>query len=173
MTTMLVETTNYVGPARILDVIESRVVLQLGDLEVPATVALTPYRPVCGDIVLAIGGETGYYVIGLLHGTGPTTITSPGDLNIIATNGVISLLSTKMVSLKSPTIRLNANRLDVAARAVFERFSTAYTWIKDNFQLRTGRMRTTVRDSYHLGAERIVEKARKDVTIDGDSINLG
>jgi hypothetical protein len=77
------------------------------------------------------------------------------------------------VSVRSPAIRLQANRLDVVARAVFERFSTAYTWIKDSFQLRTGRMRTTVGESYHLGAERIVEKARKDVTIDGESINLG
>jgi hypothetical protein len=171
--TMLVETKSYLGPARVLDVVDSHVRVQLPDREEWAILAMGSYQPAQGDVVLAIGGETGYFVIGLIQGTGSVTITSPGDVNIIAANGVINLLSTKMLSLKSPAIRLQANRLDVTARAVFQRFTTAYTWVKDNLQLRTGRMRTTVKESYHLGADRIVEKAKKDVTIDGDSINLG
>jgi len=171
---MPVATTTYLGPARVLELRESHVQVELPDGPTSATLATGAYRPAPGDLVLAIGSdESGYYVIGVLQGTGAVTITSPGDLNLIAANGAISLVSTRAVALKSPAIRLHANRLDVAARAMFERCSTAYTWIKDHFQLRTGRMRTTVHDSYHVSAERIVEKAKKDVTIDGESINLG
>jgi hypothetical protein len=171
---MLVETTTFLGAAKVLDVLDSRVALEMPDRKVWATVALAGlYRPVSGDVVLAIGGEGGYYVIGVLSASGPTVITSNGDLSLLAANGSIHLVSTKGISARSPAMRFHAGRLEFVARSAFERFNTAYSWIKDNLQLRTGRMRTSVKESYHLGADRIVQKARKDVTIDGDSINLG
>jgi hypothetical protein len=171
---MLTETATRLVPARILEVLGNRVCIELPDGRVWATLALAShYVPVRDDVVLAAGGGEEYYVIGVLRATGPTVITSSGDLTLLAPRGSVRILSTEGVAVKSRFIRLQAGSIEMLARSLSERFSTAYTWVKENLNLRAGRMRTVVKESTHLSAGRIVERARKDVTIDGDSINLG
>src|SRR5688572_8906057 len=110
---MLLEMTTFLGPARVLDVLDSRVALELSDRTVWATLAVTGgYVPVAGDLVLAIGGDEAFYVIGVLLSTGPTTVKSNGDLNIVAANGIINLMSTRGISARSPSMRFHTNRLE-------------------------------------------------------------
>ena len=45
--------------------------------------------------------------------------------------------------------------------------------VRQTFQLRAGRVRQVVEEGYSLRAGRIVERARKDVKIDGERIDLG
>jgi hypothetical protein len=49
----------------------------------------------------------------------------------------------------------------------------SYTWVKGVVQTTTGRLRTLVEHTASLSADSIVERARKDVSIDGEKIRLG
>jgi hypothetical protein len=112
-------------------------------------------------------------VIGVLRGFGKTSFVVPGDLEFRAPRGNIELVSGKSVKMKSPVVGIAARRLDIAAKSVFEKFEAATRWVREVFQLRTGRLRTRVESTYDLKAERILERAEGDVKIDGNKIHLG
>jgi hypothetical protein len=171
---LVLEKTTYLGPATVVRAAQGRVKLQLPDGCRWAQCALAfTYQPVAGDIVLAIGHSGLWYVIGLLTGTGPSNLTVPGDLEIRAPRGRISLTAATAVELRGHEVRVSANRLEVLAETVFERLSEVTRWVKGTFQLRVGRLRTRVDGTYDVGAGRIVERARRDVKIDGEKIHLG
>jgi hypothetical protein len=164
----------YMGPARVLKTAGNRVQLELPDEYVWAVVALAfPYQPAIDDSVLVIGQAENWYVIGVLTGTGKTTLTVPGDLAIRAPRGGIEISSARGVRIKSPKLELLAGKLEIAAKSIRERFQTATRWVKEEFQLRAGRWRTRVESTYDLRAERILERAEDDVKIDGRKIDLG
>jgi hypothetical protein len=131
------------------------------------------YAPALDDIVLAIGQEDDYYVIGVIRTHGKVTLTFPADLEIQAPRGRIDVLSGREIRFRSPRMSLSAVDLEVLARTIRESFTSAYRRVRDLFKIRAGQMSTDVDESCHLYAERIVEKAQKEVLIDGESINLG
>lgn len=162
------------SPARVLGVEGNRVQLELPDGLAWAVVALAyPYEPVSGDTVLAIGQEEEWYVIGVLQGSGKTSMTVPGDLCIRAPFGAIELTAARSVKIKSPAVQITAGKLELLARSVVERFTHAQRWVTETFQIRSGRLRARVKGAYDIKADRILERADGDVKIDGRQIKLG
>jgi hypothetical protein len=160
--------------ANIVRIEGGRVQLEFPDELTWAAVALAfPYSPAVGDRVLAIGQEGAWYVIGVLQGSGKTTLTLPGDLSIQAPFGAIEMSAARGVKIKSPSVQIVAAKLDVVAQSIFERFTHATRWVKETFQIRSGRLRTRVEGTYDVKADRIVERADGDVKIDGQQIKLG
>ncbi|HEY3225741.1 MAG TPA: DUF3540 domain-containing protein [Planctomycetota bacterium] len=171
---MLTETTAQLGSAKVLAVDGARVRLSIGEGETWAALALAfPYRPAPGDTVLAIGQEDAWYVIGVLQGRGLTSFEAPGDLEIRAPNGSIGLVAAEGVRIEAPEVELRADRLELAARSVFERFIRAYRRVSEAFHLRAGSVRSVVDESWDVRAGRITERATGDVRIDGEKIHLG
>jgi len=75
--------------------------------------------------------------------------------------------------VKSPDVKITAGKLEFIAKRIFEHFTDATRWVKDTWQIRAGRLRSDVEDDYQLKANRIIERAKADVRIDGDKIHLG
>ena len=164
----------YLGPAKIGVAAGRRVRLDFPDQQVWALLALaTHYEPVAGDRVLAISQDENWYVIGVLEGKGLTRLTAPGDLEICAPRGKISLTSAESVSIQSPEVKLTANKLELFAKSVFQRFSDVTMWVKKTFDIRADRIQTRVESTFDLKAKRIVQRAEEDVKIDGQKIRLG
>jgi hypothetical protein len=164
----------YLGPARVHQASGQRVQLEFPD-ELPwALLALAyPYQPAVGDVVLAAGQGQNWYVIGVLQGTGKTTLTVPGDFEVAAPRGRISLIAGKGFHLKSPDVKITAGKLEIVARQLRERFTEARRWVKETFHLCARDIRTEVEGDYQLRAGRIHERAEEDVKIDGNKIHLG
>ncbi len=164
----------YLGPARVKRVAGNRVQLEFPD-ELPwAVLALAyPYQPVAGDTVLAAGQDQNWYVIGVLQGTGKTTYLVPGDFEVLAPKGCIKLVAGKGIQVKSPEVKIKAEKLEFVARRISEHFSDASRWVKNIWQIRAGRVRNDVENDYQVKARRIIERAEEDVRIDGEKINLG
>ena len=60
-----------------------QVLLRLAEDDVWAQMALAyPYQAAVGDTLLAIGQGESWYVIGVIRGTGTSTLTVPGDSRI-------------------------------------------------------------------------------------------
>lgn len=171
---MLVETTVQMAPAQVVACEGTSYLLDAPWGRVYAQAAIGPfYRPVLGDVIVALGQGEQCYIVGVLHGTGDVVIESPRNMTVMAPNGSIDLFAAKGLRAYSPEITLRATRLELVARSVFERFGSAYRWVKDCFQVRTGRLRVVSKGSYQLRAQRIVELAEKDVKIDGQRVGLG
>lgn len=161
-------------PATVLTLAGTRVQLELPDELVWAVLALAyPYQPARGDRVLAIGQGEAWYVIGVLRGSGSTSLTLPGDLTIRTPAGSIELISARGVRIKSPRVRIATEKLELLAESVLERFARATRWVKETLHVRAGRLRTRVEGTHDLGAGRILERAEDDVKIDGRKIHLG
>ena len=161
-----------IGPATVLEIAGNRLRLERPQGKAWARLALAqPYEPVPGDVVLAIGDED-VYVIGILTGRGKTKFNVPGDLELHA-RGRIDIRGGKGIRMRSPEVYIRADRVETVARTVVEKFVDCYRWVKDLFQTRSGRTRTIVEGSYTVSAERIIERAKKDVKIDGRKIHLG
>jgi hypothetical protein len=171
---LLLEQRTQLSPARVVRAEGNRVQLELSDGLTWAVVALAyPYEVECGDRVLAIGQDEAWYVIGVLHGSGKTSMTVPGDLCLRAPFGAIELIAGDSVKIKSPAVQIMAGKLELLARSVFERFANATRWVTETFQIRSGRLRTRVNGTYDIKAERILERAEGDVKINGRQIKLG
>ena len=170
----VIERTTYLGPATVVCATSSRMQLKLPDREVWATSALAcGYEPSAGDVVLAIGEASAWYVIGILRGSGLTSFNVPGDLAIRAPAGRITLTAAQGLELKSRQVRVTATRLELVAQSAVERFGDVTRWVKAAFQLNVGRYRARVDGAYDVRADRILERATRDVRIDGAKINLG
>lgn len=166
--------TTYLGPATVLCAAAGRIKLELPDEHAWALSALAfPYQPEAGDLVLAVGKASQWYVIGVLKGSGTTTLLVPGDLAIAAPRGQVSIDAAHGVEIRGPQVTVKAGRLQLTARTIVERFERATRWIKNTFQLRAGRIRTRVDTTYDVAAQNIREHAGDDVKIDGKQIHLG
>jgi hypothetical protein len=173
-THVALEQSTYLGPARVHRVTGSQIQLEFPD-ELPwATLALAyPYRPAVGDTVLAAGQGQNWYVIGVLQGTGKTTLMVPGDFEVLAPKGRINLIAGKGFCVKSPDVKITAGNLELVAKRISEHFSDATRWVKNAWKIRAGRVRTEAEADYQVKARRIIERAEEDVRIDGEKIHLG
>jgi len=164
----------YLGPATVLAASDGDVDLELPEGRRTARLALSQsYAPEVGDTVLAVCREEEWFVIGLIQGTGTTTFTAPGDVELQAPRGRIEILARDGIVLESDLVEIVATRLELTARHVIERFHSVTQWITDSLHRRLGRMHTTVEGDCQLRAGRITEIADEDVAIDGRTIHLG
>lgn len=164
----------YLGPALVHKAAGRKLEVALPNNLVWATLALAyPYQPVPEDIVLVISQRGVVYVIGILEGKGKTSFVAPADMEFLAPRGSIDFVSSTECRLRSRKVTIEANKLEVLADSVFERFVSATQWVKGTIHIRAGRIRTRVNASYDVKAERIVQKADRDVKIDGQKIHLG
>jgi hypothetical protein len=169
---MLTKETSALAPATVKEITGDRLRLLRGEEEVWARLALSyPYRPTKGDEVLTIGEEE-VYVIGILVGRGETVLHTPGDLHL-KSDGRVKIEGGEGIDLTAPDMTIRADRIETIARDVFEKLVNSYRWVKEVVRTHAGRERKIIKGSSTLHAERIVETADKDVTIDGNRINLG
>jgi hypothetical protein len=166
--------TVYLGPAMVLQPGVGRMKLRVDNREIWAVSGVCfPYQASAGDVVLTIQQSDEWYVIGVLKAVGATVFTVPGDLEIRAPRGRIAFVAGHEVEMRAAEVRVAAHRLELVAKTVLERFSDVTRWVSNTFQLRAARFRTRVDGTWNLKAERIVERADKDVKIDGEKIRLG
>lgn len=165
---------NFLGAAKVERVDGNRVLLVQQDQQVWAASAIGyPYQFQPNDEVLVIGQREDWYVIGVLAGHGKTSFQVPGNLQIHAPQGSIELIASKGISMRSPSISLVAAQLNLAAKKMSQRYDQVKLWVKQNFDVIANRMTTKVDQSYRLSADKIVERAKGDVKIDGNKIHLG
>lgn len=162
----------YLGPATVLSIEAECVRLAVPKGTVLAELALGwPYEPSPGDVVLAVG-ETDFYIIGILTARRKATLHFDGDLELRA-SGRLSLVGGQAVDITTPRATLRAERLETVAGEILTRAQRSYAWVEGVVSLAAGRLRSLVKGSAVLQAEQIVEKARGQVFIDGEQINLG
>ena len=170
---MLTQTTAGLGPARVTAVVDGRIGIEFatGERAWSRSALGYPYDAAPGDEVLVIGQEV-YYVIGVLSATGPSRLSTPGDL-ILHAGGTVEIIGEQGIQLTSPSVAVQAGRFEVLAQTILEQATNSYRWIKQLIKTYAGSVQTISESSYTVDAQMIVQHADKDVAISGERINLG
>src|SRR5712671_4666305 len=165
--------TSYLGPARALAVDGRRVLVALPDAKAWATLALAHgYTPVENDVLLVIGQEESFYVIGVLAGRGRTTLTAHGDLELRAPQGRIDLLARDGIALRGGVVQVIAKAFDSVVDSLKQRCKELFVQVAGTARTKCKRSETAVEETHRTTAGRIVQRAEQDVSIDGDKIHL-
>ncbi|MGH0034729.1 MAG: DUF3540 domain-containing protein [Myxococcota bacterium] len=132
-----------------------------------------PYSVQPGDTVLCIADGRRRYVIGVLKGSGETTLSVPGDLKLRAPHGHVDIESGRGVRVRAPRVGFVTPLLELTAKLLEERFENVDRWIEGRLDEQIGSVRSRIEKTYSMLAGRIRQRAKGRVKIDGERIDLG
>jgi len=165
----------HLGPAEVLcsGLHEIDVRLESGP-EVAAQLALQyPYTANEGDVVLVIGLEARYFVIGVIGGHGKTMLDIPGDVSLRAIDGTLDLRGDRGLKLHSPEVDLVTGKLRIIADSVVQKCTHAYQRVRELFTFRAGRAHSVVEGTSYAKSKQAVIVSDEKVMINGKQIHLG
>jgi hypothetical protein len=165
----------YLGPAEIVDLSPGTITVRLpSGARVEARPALGfGYEPAVGDVVLVISQGEGSYVIGVLEGTGKTTLALPGDVDLRAVGGVLRLRGDKGIEVDAPELELRAGKLRMLAGAVVQRFSSLRQQVRDLLSVHAGESHQVVDGAAYSQSKSATLLTEEKVSINGKEIFLG
>jgi hypothetical protein len=165
----------HLGPAvvsRVLASGEVEVRLSTGKVATALSAVAFSYEPVADDVVLVIGDESAFYVIGVLAGRGKATIEAHGDLEIRAA-GKVHIAAGEGVVLQGPEVAVQADKLRMVAGAVTQTFGSLYRRVTELLATHAGQRHTVVEGTSHEQAKSATILTEEKMTINGKAIYLG
>ncbi len=173
--TKLTVTRDYLGPAVVTHCGAQTLSVELpDDSHAQAQMALAfTYEASVGDVVLIILRGERAYVIGVLHGSGQSVLTLPGNVNVRAANGTLRLSGDAGVIIDGPEVAIHATKLQMVAKTVMQKFTNVRQRVTELFSLHTGQSHTLVEGSSYSQAKSTAITTEDTITINGKSIHLG
>ncbi len=168
-------TREYLGPAVVTCVMGGAVEARLphGPV-VRAELALAfPYRPAVDDVVLAIGRGDAHYVIGVMQGSGETTLSFAGDVSVRAVSGKLRLSGDDGVEIQGRELEILAGAVKVVADSLVQKLASAYQRVSGLLSVRAGESHTIVDGESTSRAKSGVILTEEKMTINGKQIFLG
>lgn len=164
----------YLGAATVIEGRGRALTLEMpGGAVVQATLALAfSYEPAPGDVLLVIGRRGSYWGIGLLQGSGKTSLAFEGDVDLRA-GGTLRIAGGEGVEIEAPRAELRAGKLEVVAGAVVQRFTSLYQRVSALFSMHAKDAHTVVEESCVTQAKNGVIVTEESMSINGKQINLG
>jgi hypothetical protein len=142
--------------------------------QVTAELALAlPYAACEGDVLLVIGDDREFFVIGVLAGRGKTSLELPGDVSLRAVGGTLELSGDAGVRVTGPTVEVRADRLVSVARSVVETFSSLFQRVTEVLHVHAREEVTIVDEGSFKQAKTAAIQTEETITINGREIHLG
>lgn len=165
----------YLGPATVTraDLAEVEANLTDGRSALVRVALAYPYEPAVGDNVLVIGDEGGYYMIGVLQGSGRTRLELQGDVDVRATGGVLRLAGEKGVEIEGPEVSVRAGALRTIADSIVEACSSLRRRVTDLLSVHAGERHSIVDGASYEQSKSAAIVTEEKVTINGKQIYLG
>jgi hypothetical protein len=168
-------TEDYLGPGYVVTVEPHEVTVEIrGGERARAQMALSiPYAPAIGDVLLVIGNGNEHYVIGVLHGSGKTSLSFEGAVDVRATGGPLTLSSDQGVAIQGPEVEIQTGKLQVFASAVVETLGSLYQRVRESLNIHAGKAHTVVDDASFMTAKNASIVTEETMSINGNEIHLG
>mgnify|MGYP002638151740 CR=1 FL=1 len=165
----------HLGPATIVAA-ETRVVeVRLeGGRTVSAELALAiPYVPAVDDVVLVLGKDDRYFVVGVMHGSGQTTLSFQGDVKLHASGGSVDIAADRGVRIRGRELSLEAMNLQVIADEATQKFNMLYQRVRGLWRSRSKNSETLVDEAAMTRAKTATILTEETMSINGKQIHLG
>lgn len=166
----------YLGPARVVAVEGPMITVELPGSEGTVVVEpafVLPYAPAVGDSLLVIGRGARHYAIGVLHGTGTTTLSLQGNVALHARDGELSLAGDKGVSIRGPELEIEVGKARLVADAVVQKMNSLYQRVSGLFSVRAVEAHTVVETTSFTKAKNASLLTEETVTVNGKQVLLG
>jgi hypothetical protein len=166
---------DYLGPAEVTAVAPTSVTVDVpgtGELRAELAFAL-PYAPVVGDLLLVIGKGEACYAIGVLRGSGKTSLSLQGDVDLHADGGRLRLSGDQGIELRGPELDVYTGKLRMVADAVLQSFSSVSQRVKSLLHVHAGETHTLVDGGSFAQSKSAAILTEENVTINGKEIHLG
>jgi uncharacterized protein DUF3540 len=166
---------DYLGPGHVVAVGPHEVEVEIrGGERARAQMALSiPYEPSAGDVLLVIGKGDEHYVIGVLHGSGRTSLSFQGPVDLRASGGALTLSSDVAVAIHGPEMEIQTSKLQVFAGAVVEKLGSLYQRVRETLNVHAGKTHTVVDDASFMTAKNASIVTEETMSINGNEIHLG
>jgi hypothetical protein len=166
---------DYLGPGHVVAVMPHEVTVEIrGGERAGAQMALSiPYEPAVGDVLLVIGKGGDHYVIGVLHGSGKTSLSFQGAVDLKATGGPLTLSSDQGVVLHGPEMEIQTGKLQVFAGAMVEKLGSLYQRVRGALNVHAEKTHTVVDDASFMTAKNASIVTEETMSINGREIHLG
>jgi hypothetical protein len=112
-------------------------------------------------------------VIGVLAGTGRTSLALTGDVDLAAIGGELRLSGDRGVSLRGPDVTIETDRLSMFADALVQKFATVVQRVTSVLRVHAGETQTLVDEASITQAKSAQIQTEKTITINGREIHLG
>ncbi len=169
------EVHDYLGPAEVTAVEPTSVTVEIpgvGSFHAALAFAL-PYAPVVGDLLLVIAKGDACYAIAVLRGSGKTSLSLQGDVDISAVDGKVRISGDRGVEVRGPELDLYAGKLRVVADTVLQSFSSVCQRVKSLLHVHAGETHTLVDGGSFTQSKSASILTEENVTINGKEIHLG
>jgi hypothetical protein len=166
----------FLGPAEVVEASTPagvRVRLPDGAIATARLALAFTYEPRPADVLLVIGNPDGHYVIGVLHGTGKTTMAVAGDVEVRAVGGELVLAGDKGVRVEGAEVSVRAGKLSMLADTLAQKLNTLRQHVTDLVSLRAGKTHTIVDEAVFQQSKRATILTEETVTVNGKAIHLG
>lgn len=169
------QSNDYLGPGHVVGVMPHEVEVEIrGGERARAQMALSiPYEPAMGDVLLVIGKGDEHYVIGVLHGSGRTSLSFQGAVDLRATGGPLTLSSDQGVAVRGSEVEIQAGKLHVFAGSMVEKLTSLYQRVRETLNVHAGKTHTVVDDASFMTAKNASIVTEETMSINGDEIHLG
>jgi len=166
---------DYLGPGHVVAVMPHEVEVEIREgVRARARMALSiTYEPSLGDVLLVIGKDDEHYVIGVLRGSGKTSLSFQGAVDLRATGGPLTLSSDTGVAIHGPELEIQTGKLQVFAGAVVEKLGSLYQRVRDTLNVHAGKTHTVVDDASFMTAKNASIVTVETMSINGNEIHLG
>jgi hypothetical protein len=166
---------DYLGPASVVEAEGPRTSVELLDgAVVPVEMALAlPYEPVVGDRLLVVGRGAHHYVIGVLHGAGRTVLSLPGNVDLHASGGTLSLSGDQGVAIQGPELEIQVGKMRMIADTLLQTFASVYQRVSELLSVQASEAHTLVEKTSFTKAKNATLLTEETVTVNGKQIHLG
>jgi hypothetical protein len=143
--------------------------------EVQATFALAlPYAACEGDVLLVIDpGSEEVFVIGVIAGTGKTSLELQGNVALRAVGGQLQLAGDEGVRVEGPSVEVRTDTLRTVARSIVETTRSLFQRVAEVLHVHAHNQVTIVDEGSYSQAKTTAIQSADTVTINGKEIHLG
>jgi Protein of unknown function (DUF3540) len=131
-----------------------------------------PYAPVVGDVLLVIARGDACFAIGVLRGSGRTSLSLEGDVDLHA-EGRLRLTAGEAVELRAPELEVHAGKLRMLAGAVVQRFASVCQRVERLLSVHAGETHTLVDGATFAQSRSAAILTEETATINGRQIHIG
>ncbi|MCI5209713.1 MAG: DUF3540 domain-containing protein [Candidatus Electrothrix sp. ATG2] len=127
-------------------------------------------------ISMKVQDQTGHSLTGLSLGNHQAKLSCP-DFRVIAKNGDLFVDELRVAGKKIVANLVQATckigKLETRAKTLIHKARNMYQSVENLSQLKTGRLKTLIKTTYHLKSKNTVLKSEEDVKVKAKEINLG
>jgi hypothetical protein len=168
------DTPLYLGPASVVQSGASEVEVELprGNRERARLALAYAYEPCVGDEVLVIGNADGHWIIGIIHGKGPSVLRFPADAELSA-GGSLRITADRGVDVRAQDFSVTTQKIRMIASEVSHSFKTLRQRVQELLSVQAGQTHTVVEGSMHSQAKNATILTEEKVSINGKEVHLG